>query len=63
MVSLLCDAARHCDDDTRLQRVVPYLIAATSEPLAAVKSRALRGLAAVLAQVGREGRGRRSRVG
>ncbi|GAB4818761.1 hypothetical protein N2152v2_005807 [Parachlorella kessleri] len=51
VVSLLCDSAAFCDDDTRLQRVVPYLIAATSEPLAAVKGRALRGLATVLAQV------------
>ena len=25
-ITLLTHAARHCDDDTRLQRVVPYLL-------------------------------------
>ena len=52
VVSLLCDSAAYCDDETRLQRVLPYLVAATAEPLAAVKCVALRGIARVLAQVG-----------
>ena len=51
VVALLCDAAAHCDDETRLQRVLPYLIAAVAEPLAAVKCVALRAVARVLAQV------------
>ena len=25
-ISLLTDTAKYCDDDTRLQRIVPYLI-------------------------------------
>ena len=54
VVSLLCDSAAFCDDETRLQRVLPYLVAATAEPLAAVKCVALRAIARVLAQV-REG--------
>ena len=51
VVWLLRDAAVHCDDETRLQRVLPYLVAATSEPLSAVKAVALRAVALVLAQV------------
>ena len=51
VVGLLCDAAAYCDDETRLQRVLPYLVAATAEPLAAVKCVALRAIARVLAQV------------
>ena len=51
VVGLLCDSAAHCDDETRLQRVLPYLVAATAEPLAAVKCVALRAIARVLAQV------------
>ena len=51
VVGLLCDSAAHCGDETRLQRVLPYLVAATAEPLAAVKCVALRGIARVLAQV------------
>ncbi|KAI3438322.1 hypothetical protein D9Q98_000756 [Chlorella vulgaris] len=50
-VWLLRDAAAHCDDETRLQRVLPFLVAATAEPLAAVKAVALRAVARVLAQV------------
>lgn len=52
VVSLLCDAAAYCDDETRLQRVLPYLVAATAEPLAAVRVVALRAITRVLAQVG-----------
>ncbi|KAL4452504.1 hypothetical protein ABPG75_008166 [Micractinium tetrahymenae] len=51
VVSLLRDSATYCDDETRLQRVLPYLVAATAEPLAAVKVVALRAIARVLAQV------------
>lgn len=51
VVGLLCDSAAYCDDETRLQRVLPYLVAATAEPLAAVKCVALRAIARVLAQV------------
>ena len=25
-ITLLTQAAKHCDDDTRLQRIVPYLL-------------------------------------
>jgi phosphoinositide-3-kinase regulatory subunit 4 len=57
LVGLLSDAAAHCDDDTRLQRLLPYLVAATAEPLAAVKAVALRGVVRVLEQVGREREG------
>lgn len=52
VVSLLCDSAAYCDDETRLQRVLPYLVAATAEPLAAVKVVALRAISWVLSQVG-----------
>ena len=51
VVSLLCDSAAYCDDETRLQRLLPYLVAATAEPLSAVKCVALRAIARVLAQV------------
>ncbi|EFN54741.1 hypothetical protein CHLNCDRAFT_134632 [Chlorella variabilis] len=51
VLRLLRDAAAHCDDETRLQRVLPYLVAATAEPLAAVKVVALRAVVRVLAQV------------
>ena len=30
-VGLLAEAASYCDDDTRLQRVVPYLLAALGD--------------------------------
>ena len=53
VLRLLRDAAAHCDDETRLQRVLPYLVAATAEPLAAVKVVALRAVVRVLAQVWR----------
>jgi hypothetical protein len=53
VVALLRDAAAHCDDDTRLQRLLPFLVAATTEPLAAVRAVALRAVAHVLGQVRR----------
>ena len=56
VVSLLCDSAAYCDNETRLQRLLPYLVAATAEPLSAVKCVALRAIARVLAQVRCRGR-------
>ena len=31
-ISLLTDTAKYCDDDTRLQRIVPYLIVSFLAP-------------------------------
>ncbi|KAL3131972.1 hypothetical protein ABBQ38_007667 [Trebouxia sp. C0009 RCD-2024] len=47
-ITLLTQAAMQCDDDTRLQRIVPYLLAMVGEPLAAVRCVALRCLGEVL---------------
>ncbi|KAK9817197.1 hypothetical protein WJX72_010933 [[Myrmecia] bisecta] len=50
-MAMLADAAGACGDDTRLQRLVPYLLAMVSEPVAGVRAAALRCLARVLASV------------
>jgi len=51
LVSLLCDMAAYCDDDVRLQRLVPFLIATVSEPMASAKCAALRGIVKILQMV------------
>ncbi|KAK3265006.1 hypothetical protein CYMTET_26290, partial [Cymbomonas tetramitiformis] len=52
-LSLLCEVAAQCDDDLRLQRVVPYLLAVLAEPhtLAAVRAAALKALTACLSSI------------
>lgn len=51
LVSLLCDMAAYCDDDVRLQRLVPFLIATVSEPMAPAKCAALRGVVKIVQMV------------
>ena len=50
-IALLLETARHCDDATRLQRFVPYLISMISEPLAAVRAAVVRALTRILDMV------------
>ena len=50
-IALLCDTAKHCEDSVRLGRILPYLVAAAADPLAAVRAAALRGITHVLDQV------------
>ncbi|KAK9806003.1 hypothetical protein WJX73_003643 [Symbiochloris irregularis] len=51
-VAMLSQAAEMCDDDTRLQRIVPYLLALISEPgMAGVRCGALWCLGRVLSSV------------
>lgn len=51
VIALMRTCADFCPDDTRLQLIVPYLVAALGEPAAAVRAAALRELTAVLASV------------
>ncbi|KAK9863176.1 hypothetical protein WJX84_011949 [Apatococcus fuscideae] len=50
-IALLTAATMHCDDEDRLQRVVPYLLSMVSDGLASVRCTALRCLAKVLSAV------------
>lgn len=45
---LLCDAGIYCDDETKLQRILPFFVAAISEPMAPVKCAALKGIVYML---------------
>eukprot|EP00873_Tetraselmis_striata_P002336 jgi/Tetstr1/422600/TSEL_013406.t2 len=50
-MGLLCQAVRLCDDDTRLQRAVPYLLALVTDSAATVRVGAVDALAAILSSI------------
>eukprot|EP00898_Chlorokybus_atmophyticus_P003180 jgi/Chlat1/3863/Chrsp26S04158 len=50
-IHLLREVAQYCDDDARLQRIVPYIVALLPDPAATVKTAAVDALASVLDMV------------
>mmetsp|Transcript_4856 Transcript_4856/g.17598 ORF Transcript_4856/g.17598 Transcript_4856/m.17598 type:complete len:1806 (+) Transcript_4856:266-5683(+) len=50
-LSMLRQLARHCDDNVRLQRLLPYAVSVASDPCAYVRAAALRTVVASAQQV------------